>query len=109
MKKAILITFLYYFQNITTFSFDLVTYVLAIGFFMIADYMLCYFVSKSTVDVTLAADFIYDLTWYQLPRKQQFIVQMITMRAQIPYNLKGLGVFICSLEAYLKVIFDLSS
>lgn len=50
-----------------------------------------------------AADRIYDLPWYQLSPHQQFMMQVIIMRAQTPFEVRALGVFICSLEVYLKV------
>lgn len=46
---------------------------------------------------------IYDLYWYQLPAQQQLCVQTIIQRLQKAYEIKGLGVFVCSLEMYLKV------
>lgn len=46
---------------------------------------------------------IYGLYWYQLPRGEQFIVQMIIQRTQKPFELKGLGVVACSLETYMTV------
>lgn len=48
-------------------------------------------------------DRMFDLHWYQLRRSEQFIVQIMIQRAQRPFELKGLGVFVCSLETYLKV------
>lgn len=47
---------------------------------------------------------IYNLHWYQLPRSEQFIVQLMIQRANRPFTVKGLDVFVCSLEVFLKVI-----
>lgn len=46
---------------------------------------------------------VYDLNWYQLPIKDQFIVHTIIRRSHDPVELKGLGVFVCSLETFLEV------
>lgn len=48
-------------------------------------------------------DITYGLSWYQLPHDEQFIVQTIIQRSQKPFELKGLGVFVCSLDTYVKV------
>lgn len=55
------------------------------------------------MNAMLVGDRIYELNWYEISRKEQFIVQMMIQRAQRPFELKGLGVFVCSLETYLKV------
>lgn len=49
-------------------------------------------------------DIIYDLYWYLLPSNGQVIVQTIIQRSQVPFELKGMGVFVCSLETYITVI-----
>lgn len=56
------------------------------------------------INVMTIGDHIYELHWYQLSRNEQFVVQMIIARSQKPFELKGLGVFECSLETFLKVI-----
>lgn len=76
-------------------------------FFLVIDFLLCYFISSSTLDVMSIGDIIYDLLWYQLPRNEQFIIQVIIQRSQIPFRLKGLGIIVCSLEYYLKVNYSL--
>lgn len=48
-------------------------------------------------------DRIYELHWYQMSREEQFLVLMVIQRSQMPFELKGLGLFVCSLENYLKV------
>lgn len=48
----------------------------------------------------------YNLLWYHLAHPEQFIVQTIIRRSQDPFELKGLGVFVCSLETYLTVDFE---
>lgn len=48
-------------------------------------------------------DIAYDLSWYQMPRDNQYIVETILRRSQKPIELKGLGVFVCSLTTFLKV------
>lgn len=48
-------------------------------------------------------DILYGITWYNMPRYDQYIVQTIIRRSQDAVELKGLGVVVCSLEAYLMV------
>lgn len=55
------------------------------------------------INTTSIGDKIYDLFWYQLPRDDQYFVETIIRRAQKPIELKGMGVFVCSLTTYLKV------
>lgn len=50
-------------------------------------------------------DLTYCLSWYQLTSKEKLVIQMIIGRSQKPFQLKGLGVFACSLETYLTVNF----
>lgn len=93
----------YSFQNITIISFDLLTYITSLLIFVITVYILCYFVSSSTLNVMTIADMLFDLFWYQLPHDEQCIVQLIISRAQKPYEIKGLGVLACSLDVYSMV------
>lgn len=65
--------------------------------------MLSYFLTTSTINAMSIGYRVYDLQWYQLPRAEQFIVQMLLHRSQVPFELKGLGIFVCSLEKYLMV------
>lgn len=48
-------------------------------------------------------DVIYDLHWFQLSRGEQFVVQTIIQRSQQQFELRGLGILMCSLDTYLKV------
>lgn len=66
-------------------------------------FTLCFFVTTSTLNVLSVGDRIYELNWYELSRNERFFVLMMIQRAQKPFELKGLGVFVCSLETYLKV------
>lgn len=91
------------FQNITSFSFNLAFDLCALPFFLTINYVLCYSITSLTIDAMSISSIIYYMYWYQLPTKQQFIVQIIIHRAQEPFELKGLGVFVCSLETYLRV------
>lgn len=83
------------------FIFDIneLIYILSINF------ILSYFITTLTTNGHLIGDIAYDSLWYQLPHDEQFIVQMIIRRAQTPFTLIGLGVFTCSLETFLRVIF----
>lgn len=93
----------FFFQNITTFSINLITFLGATIFASIVNYILCYFVTTSTINVSSIGDRIYELHWYRLSRDDQVIIRMIIRRAQKPFELKALGIFVCSLQTYLKV------
>lgn len=81
----------------------MITYVGALSYVSILNYMLCYFVTTGTLHAVSIADRIYDLHWYQLPQNNQIYVKFMIKRAQRPFELKGLGVFVCSLETFLGV------
>lgn len=55
------------------------------------------------MNVLSFGDRIYDLYWYELPLDERVFVQLMIQRAQKPFELKGLGIFVCSLETFLKV------
>lgn len=84
------------------FIFDIneLIYILSINF------ILSYFITTLTTNGHLIGDIAYDSLWYQLPNNEQFIVQMIIRRAQKPFTLNALGVFSCSLETFLTVIYS---
>lgn len=88
----------------TSFTFNLLARIGGVVFLSMINYSLCYFVTTSAINATSIADRIYDLQWYQLSSTEQFFVQMVIRRAQKPFELKGLGVFVCSLQIFLKVI-----
>lgn len=85
-------------------SFNLLTLIGGLAFQSILNYMLCYYVTTITINVMSIGDKIYDLRWYQLSHSEQYIVRMLIRRSQKPFELKGLGVFVCSLETFVLVI-----
>lgn len=101
--KSVLKSEMSSFQDLTSFSFDFFTYVLGLIFFLTNNYVLCYFITSSTLNIMSIDAIIYDLLWYRLPCKDQFAIQMIMLRTQVPHEIKGLGVFVCSLTTYFKV------
>lgn len=82
------------------FSFFSIT---GVVFFTSINCMLCFFITISTANGMVIGDLAYDLYWYQLLPHDQFIVQTIIQRPQKPCELRGLGVFACSLATFLKV------
>lgn len=82
----------------------MITYVAALSYVSNLNYMLCYFVTTATLHAVSIAGRIYELHWYQMPRTSQIYVHLMIKRAQKPLELKGLGVFVCSLETFLTVI-----
>lgn len=55
------------------------------------------------INAVTISDTAYESTWYQMQPVDQVIIEMIIRRGQRPYEIKGLGVFVCSLETYLRV------
>lgn len=49
------------------------------------------------------ADTAYESRWYLMTAEDQVLIEMIIRRAQRPFEIKGLGVLVCSLETYLRV------
>lgn len=72
-------------------------------FLLAVNWLLCYILTTSAMNMMSIGDIIYNLSWYELSRDEQFIVQTIIRRSQKAFELKALGVFACSLEIYLKV------
>lgn len=66
--------------------------------------MLCYFVLSLSIRTVSIGDIAYNSPWYRMNRNERIIVRMIIRRSQRPCQLKGLGIFVCSLETYLRVI-----
>lgn len=77
-------------------------------YYAIENYLMCYFITSITVKTVSIGDIAYNSPWYQMTRNEQVFVEMIIRRSQRPYELKGLGVFVCSLETYLRVSQHLS-
>lgn len=51
----------------------------------------------------MISNITYDLSWYCLPNAEQNFLRMMIHRSQKIIQIKGLGVFVCSLETFLKV------
>lgn len=111
MRENISFFFFLYllFQSIAAISFNILTFVGGLPFLTLIHYMLCFYVSTLTINGMLIGDHIYELQWYQLPRNEQFIVQTMIMRSQKSFELKGLGIFVCSLETFSAVILTIRS
>lgn len=91
------------FQEIAHFSVNVAFVLITLQFFSTVNYVLCFLITSLTIDAMTIGDILYDLNWYQLPRAEQYIVQIIIRRSQDSIEMKGLGVFVCSLETFLKV------
>lgn len=72
-------------------------------FFSAANFVLCCFITMITIVVVSIGDVAYGSHWYSMQHDDQFLAQMIVTRSQKPFALKGLSVFVCSLETYAKV------
>lgn len=93
----------YHFQNVSSISIDVTYDLAALIAFSTINYTACFFTSSTTSNMMSMCELVYDLNWFQLSRHEQFIVQTIIQRSQRQFELKGLGILICSLETYLKV------
>lgn len=92
------------FQNCGSFSLLLVAPMTGVVLVSAINCVLCYFITTSTINGMWIGDLAYGLRWYQLLPDDQFILQGIIQRAQRPCELKVWGMFVCSLETFLKVI-----
>lgn len=90
-------------QNIADLSIALLFTANELVYYAIENYVLCYFVSNIIDDTESIGDIAYNSSWYEMSRAEPVCVEMIIRRAQRPYELKGMGVFVCSLETYLTV------
>lgn len=91
-------------QYIDDFSLSLVFATNELIYFILENYMLCYFVSNIIVGTGSIGDMVYNSQWYSMAHNEKFIVETIIRRSQRPYELKGLGVFVWSLETYSRVL-----
>lgn len=66
-------------------------------------YVVCNHITAITLNAEFIGDIAYNMPWYQLPRSEQMIIEMIIRRSQQPCEIKGLGLFVCSLETFLGV------
>lgn len=90
------------FQNITTISFIVVTYMGGLTFLSILNFLLCYFATSATINAMEIGDETFNLNWYKLPCEQQLSLLFMLQRSQKPLELRGLGFFTCSLGSFLK-------
>lgn len=82
---------------------SLISIVSELEFHLVYNYALCYFVTTIATNALMIGDIVYDLAWHQLPCAEQQFMRMVMHRSQKMIKIKGLGVFVCSLETFLKV------
>lgn len=90
-------------QNIHDFSLQISMNVNELFYYGGENFVLCYFISTIAAETASIANVAYNALWYQMRREEQIIVEMTIRRSQKPCAIKGLGVFVCSLETYLMV------
>lgn len=78
-----------------------------ITYHTINNYLLCFFVTTATTNALSIADIAYEMSWYQASQYENYVIQMVIMRSQEPFELTGLGVFVCSLGTFLKVFLEI--
>lgn len=104
-SQTIVMIFFEHLQNANHLSFEFVYHINEAIYFPGENYLLCYFITTISINALAVADMAYNILWYHLAHHEQFIVQTIIRRSQDPFELKGLGVFVCSLETYLTVAY----
>lgn len=72
-------------------------------YLLVNNFVLCYFVNTLTQNAIEIGHIAYSAVWYQFPKHEQYFIKMISYRAQVPFEIKGLGVFACSLDTYVAV------
>lgn len=73
-------------------------------YYAINIFLLCFFISVITIDTGSIGDIAYNSPWYQMTHTEHVIIEMVIRRSQRPCELKGLGVIVCSLETYQRVM-----
>lgn len=59
-----------------------------------------YYADRLTVDLLEIGDVFYNLLWYKLPAQEQKLLIFPIRRAQQEFRLKGIEIFICSLQYF---------
>lgn len=90
-------------QNATNGNLDVVTNFNEICYFVSDNSVLCYFISIIMANALQISDTAYESRWYLMTAEDQVIIEMVIRRAQRPFEIKGLGVLVCSLETLLRV------
>lgn len=72
-------------------------------YIIIENFILCNYMYTITSDIRSTGDIAYSSPWYQMSRMERICVEMIIRRSQQLRELRGLGLFVCSLEVYFKV------
>lgn len=63
----------------------------------------CYLSEEVTSKLLSIGDIFYESAWYQLPVKQQQMVQFPILRSRKEFRLMGLGIINCSLWVFASV------
>lgn len=66
-------------------------------------FLLCGSGSFLAMKFERVADAAYDIEWYNFPVKYQLNVLVIMQRAQMPFELTGMQLIVCSNETFKKV------
>lgn len=98
-----------FFQNMSNYSLQLSLNVNEVIYLCFENYVVCYIISSLTINTASIGDIAYSSQWYQMPRTERICVQMIIRRSQRACEIKGLGVFVCSLGTYLTVMMIFST
>lgn len=72
-------------------------------FHLVYNFLICYFMTKLQTRAMEIGDLAYDLAWYRMPRAEQRCILIAIHRSQQSVEIRGMGWFVCSLEAFLTV------
>lgn len=72
-------------------------------YLVINNFLLCYFLTTLPTNVLSIGNIAYDAMWYRLPSKNQSAIEIMIRRSQTPPEIKGMNLFVCKLETYVKV------
>lgn len=97
------LTIFYIFQDVTELSLDFIFDINELVYILGINFILSYFVTALTTSAHHVGNIVYDSLWYEMPKQEQFMVQMVMRHAQRPFELRGMGVFVCSLQTFLTV------
>lgn len=91
------------FQFTNDINSDIFAVFVAISFFCVTPYLLCYFATKITINAESVSLCIWNSNWYKYPVKYQIYCKLILMRAQRPVYFHGFKMITAEMETLLKV------
>lgn len=85
------------------FTITTVSVIDGLVFVFVQTFFYCYLSEGVTSKLRSIGDIFYESAWYQLPVKQQQMVQLPILQSEREFRLMGLGIIDCSLWVFVSV------